>query len=97
MIEPTDEMRRAFLAEHDDACDQKGCGRPECLDVRLAAVLAIVERDPGTPRQRLDTAIAEGLPLSGGDVRKRLKQLRKALADLDEVRARQAAMNRGRQ
>ena len=45
MIEPTDEMRRAFLAEHDDACDQKGCGRPECLDVRLAAVLAVVERD----------------------------------------------------
>lgn len=45
MIEPTDEMRAPFLADHEDACDGVGCGRAACLDVRLAAVLAIVERD----------------------------------------------------
>jgi len=94
VIEPTDEMLAAYAAAYDQAFpDRMYDGRR----AGLAAVLAIVERDLGTPRQRLDTAIAEGLPISGGDVRKRLKQLRKALADLDEVRARQAAMNRGRQ
>ena len=45
MIEPTDEMRTALLADYEDACDVVGCGRDDCLDVRLAAVLAIVERD----------------------------------------------------
>jgi hypothetical protein len=45
VIELTDEMRAAFLAEHEDTCDAVGCGRQACLDVRLAAVLAIVERD----------------------------------------------------
>lgn len=44
MIEPTDEIRAAFLADHEDACDGVGCGRQTCLDVRLAAVLAIVAR-----------------------------------------------------
>ena len=44
MIDPIDEMREAFLAEREDACDEIGCGRPECLDVRLAAALAIVAR-----------------------------------------------------
>lgn len=43
-IEPTDEMRAAFLADND-TCVSPGCGKPECLDQRLAAVLAIVERD----------------------------------------------------
>lgn len=45
MTKPTDEMRAAFLAENEDTCDAVGCGRPECLDQRLTAVLAIVERD----------------------------------------------------
>ena len=45
MIELTDEMRTAFLAEREDTCDLVGCGRPDCLSVRLAAVLAIVERN----------------------------------------------------
>lgn len=44
-IELTDEMRAAFLADHEDACDGIGCGRAACLDVRLAAVLAIVARE----------------------------------------------------
>jgi hypothetical protein len=34
-------------------------------------------------RAALDAAIADGLPISGGKVRKRLKQLRKALAEAD--------------
>lgn len=43
-IEITDEMRAAFRAEHEDWCDEVGCGRDDCLNDRLAAVLAIVER-----------------------------------------------------
>lgn len=42
MIEPTDEMRRAFYDE-DLGCDTPGC--IDCFDDRLAAVLAIVQRD----------------------------------------------------
>lgn len=45
MIPVTDEMRAAFRAERDDWCDEIGCGRDDCLTDRLAAVLAIVERD----------------------------------------------------
>jgi hypothetical protein len=45
VIELTPEMRAAFLAEHEDTCDAVGCGRQACLDVRLAAVLPIAERD----------------------------------------------------
>lgn len=44
-IEITDEMRAAFLANTDDTCEQAGCSRDDCLDVRLAAAFAIVERD----------------------------------------------------
>lgn len=56
MIEPTDEMRNAFYAESDEWCDVLGC--VDCFDDRLAAVLALVERDyrltrkPGTARPR---------------------------------------------
>ncbi len=45
MIEVTNEMRAAFRADRDDWCDEIGCGRDDCLTERLAAVLAIVERD----------------------------------------------------
>jgi hypothetical protein len=45
VIEVTDEMRAAFRADRDDWCDEIGCGRDDCLTERLAAVLAIVERD----------------------------------------------------
>jgi hypothetical protein len=45
VIEPTDEMRTAFRAEREDSCDEIGCGRDDCLNERLAAVLAIVARD----------------------------------------------------
>ncbi len=44
-IKITDEMRAAFRAQREDWCDQIGCGRDDCLNDRLAAVLAIVERD----------------------------------------------------
>jgi hypothetical protein len=40
VIEPTDEMRMVFRTVGDDYCD---CD--DCLNLRLAAVLAIVERD----------------------------------------------------
>jgi len=43
MIEPTDEMREAFYADTGERCDILGC--VDCFDDRLAAVLAIVERD----------------------------------------------------
>jgi hypothetical protein len=39
-------------------------------------------------RAALDAAIADALPVSGGQVRKRLKQLRRALGDADEQRRR---------
>jgi hypothetical protein len=45
VIEPTDEMRAAFRAERDEWCDNVGCSEDDCLNERLAAVLAIVERD----------------------------------------------------
>lgn len=45
MIPVTAEMRAAFRADRDDWCDEIGCGRDDCLTDRLAAVLAIVERD----------------------------------------------------
>lgn len=45
MIELNKEMRAAFLADHEDACDGLGCGRPQCLNVRLAAVLFLAERE----------------------------------------------------
>lgn len=41
---------------------------------------------PTPTRAALDAAIAAALPVSGGLVRKRLKQLRRALADVDEQR-----------
>jgi hypothetical protein len=54
VIPVTDEMRAAFRADRDDWCDEIGCGRDDCLTERLAAVLAIVERDhlrpPGPDR-----------------------------------------------
>ena len=37
-------------------------------------------------RAALDAAIADALPISGGQVRKRLKQLRRALGEADEKR-----------
>jgi hypothetical protein len=40
--------------------------------------------DPAQARADLDVAITAGLPISGGLVRKRLKQLRRALADVPE-------------
>lgn len=43
MIEPTEEMKAAFRDDSLDACDMGWC--LDCLGVRLAAVLAIVERD----------------------------------------------------
>lgn len=45
MIEVTGEMREAFRADRDDWCDEIGCRRDDCLTERLAAVLAIVERE----------------------------------------------------
>ncbi|GAA2681807.1 hypothetical protein [Actinoplanes palleronii] len=45
MIEVTEEMRAAFRADRDDWCGEIGCGRDDCLNDRLAAVLAIVERE----------------------------------------------------
>ena len=56
MIEVTEEMLAAFVAQREDWCDEIGCGRDDCLTERLAAVLAIVERDhrpqpaPAQPR-----------------------------------------------
>jgi hypothetical protein len=47
-----------------------------------------VTHDPSDVRDVLDAAIRISLPVSGGTVRKRLKQLRRALADVDEARAR---------
>jgi hypothetical protein len=58
VIEPTDEMRTALLADYEDACDVVGCGRDDCVNVRLAAVLAIVERDQPRPAQVLMGAAA---------------------------------------
>ena len=43
MIELTGEMREAFYADGDERCDIPGC--VDCFDDRLAAVLAIVQRD----------------------------------------------------
>lgn len=42
MIEPTDEMRQAF---NDCPAAENGCTCAICLNHRLAAVFAIVERD----------------------------------------------------
>lgn len=85
MIEPTDEMRTAIGA----AC--YGQLNDDERDAVAAAVLAIVARDRAAEsvtekRAALDAAIADALPISGGQVRKRLKQLRRALDDGDEVR-----------
>lgn len=52
----TPEMRAAFLAESEQTCDQVGCGRPDCLDVRLAAALAVAERGI---QARIARAVAE--------------------------------------
>jgi hypothetical protein len=49
--------------------------------------------DPKAARAILDAAIEIGLPISGGMVRKRLKQLRKALAELDAQRAKPTRLN----
>jgi hypothetical protein len=56
VIEPTDEMRAAFRAEREDSCDEIGCGRDDCLNERLAAVLAIVARDQPDPVEALRAA-----------------------------------------
>ncbi len=45
MIEPTAERRAAFRAERKDWCNEIGCGRDDCLNDRLAAVLVVLERD----------------------------------------------------
>lgn len=58
MIEPTKEMRAAFMADHEDACGERGCGREDCLQVRLAAVLAIVERDHYVSRRPTPEQVA---------------------------------------
>lgn len=91
-MQVTDEMiaefGRAYFAGHGDT------------RAGLAAVLAIVERDRkqlSTVRERLDAAIAESLPVSGGRTHKKLKQLRRVLEELDAERAATAAANRGRQ
>jgi hypothetical protein len=70
VIEVTDEMRAAFRADRDDWCDEIGCGRDDCLTERLAAVLAIVERDyriePRPPWDRVHGTCRKcGLELQG--------------------------------
>lgn len=90
MIEPTHEMIREFR--------RVALTQGEGISAGLTAVFAIVEQDQAAKaeedpsarsvRVKLDAAIAEGLPFAGGRVRKRLKQLRRALAELDEERKR---------
>lgn len=58
-IEITDEMRAAFRAEREDWCDEVGCSRDDCLTDRLAAVLAIVERDHDRLRALCSSLVAE--------------------------------------
>lgn len=52
---------------------------------------------PAHARAVLDAAIDIALPVSGGTVRKRLKQLRRALADVDAARAAHDAAHRAGQ
>lgn len=49
--------------------------------------------DSKVARAILDAAIEIGLPIFGGVVRKRLKQLRRALAELDAERAKPTRLN----
>lgn len=102
MTTPTPEIQRAYAEawfrtfgmDEDDVQRAVEAELREPMPWRLAAlqaVLAIVERDrtagsPTEKRAALDAAIADALPISGGKIRKRLKQLRRALADGDEVR-----------
>jgi hypothetical protein len=53
--------------------------------------------DPTEARAALDTAIADALPLAGSHVRKRLKQLRRALNEVDEMRRRNRPTDSGPQ
>lgn len=53
----------------------------------------VVPTPTSEKRAALDTAIADVLPISGGQVRRCLKKLRRALAELDETR--RPCMQRG--
>jgi len=58
VIEPTDEMRAAYVAAYDPWADPD-----EVMEARLAAVLAIVERDYRTePRPPWEKPVNPDLP-----------------------------------